>query len=176
MSLPPKLYSEATGEAFTQCSVCDNSLEGMLYFVEKAYQRNLGDREHTVIFEYAICESCKRQMMKKVSKESMQRMQHFMVHHQEEMEEMMQETSDLNHCSFTHQALEELDEYHVIGVIKNNEPQVAPMIFGPQILASYQDLLSEETKGFFDDFYDDFIDIPPELQRIFNKDIKPVII
>lgn len=176
MSLPKKLHSDATGELFHNCSVCDKNLEDKLYFVEKAYHRNLGDREHTAIFEYAICEACKRQMMKKVSRESLFKMQSFMEQHHEDMEEIMQIESDLEHCSFTQQPLEELDEYHVIAVIKNGETQMPPLVFGPKMLESYQELLSEETKGFFDDFNDEYIDIPPELKRIFNKDIKPVML
>ena len=176
MSLPKKLLSDATGDVFKECSVCHENLENQLHFIEKAYHRNLGDREHTTIFEYAICESCKRQMMQKVSKLSMAKMQAFMINHQEEMEEMMQVENDLEHCSFTQQSIEEMDEYHVIAVVQNGESQMTPLIFGPQILESYQGLLSEETKGFFDDFNENFIDIPPELARIFNKDIKPIMI
>ena len=175
MSLPKKLLSDVTGELFENCSVCEKKLDNQLYFVEKAYHRNLGDSHHTAIFEYAICESCKHDMMKKVSQESMLKMQDFMRQHQEEMEEMLQVKNDLEHCSFTQQPIEELDEYHVIGVIKDGETQISPMVFGPKILESYQELLSEETKDFFDDFNNNFIDIPPELKKIFDKDIKPVL-
>lgn len=176
MSIPKKLFSDATGEAFHHCSVCAQDLENQLYFIEKAYHRNLGDQFHTTIFEYAICESCKRDMMKKVSQESLMKMQSFMEEHQNEMQEMMHLPKDLEHCSFSHKPVEEMDEYHVIAAVRNGETQFPPVVFGPEMLESYQELLSEKTKEAFDDFNDDFIDIPPELQRILNKDVKPVLI
>lgn len=176
MDLPEKLYSEKTGKPFEHCSVCDTELNNKLHFVEKAYHRNLGDDAHSVIFEYAICESCKRNMLKEVSVESMARMQAFMMEHQAELDEIMHTEFDLTHCSFTQQPLTEMDEYHVVAVIRNGVAEMSPMIFGTHIMEVYQELLSEKTKGFFDDFYDDFIDIPPELAKILDKDVKPVLI
>lgn len=176
MSLPKKLHSDATGEAFQECSMCKQKLENQLYFIEKAYHRNLGDSSHTVIFEYAICEGCKREMMKKISQESLMKMQNFMSEHQNEMQEMMNIPGDMDHCSFSQRPIEELDEYHVIAAVLNGEPQFQPMVFGPEFLESYQELLSEKTKEAFDDFNDNFIDIPPELKRIWDKDVKPVLI
>lgn len=176
MSLPKKITSDATGQAFHHCSMCKNSLENQLHFIEKAYHRNLGDSAHTVIFEYAICETCKREMMKKISQESLLKMQNFMEEHQNEMQELMNFPKDLNHCSFSQRPIEEMDEYHVIAAVQNGIPQFQPMVFGPEFLESYQELLSEKTKEAFDDFNDNFIDIPPELKRILDKDLKPILI
>lgn len=176
MSLPRKLFSEKTGKAFEHCSVCSAELNDQLHFIEKAYHRNLGDDAHSVIFEYAICESCKRKMLREVSQESMLKMQVFMMEHQEDLDEMMQTEFDLNQCSFTQQSLSDMNEFHVVAVIRNGKPEMSPIVFGAQIMEVYQDLLSEKTKGFFDDFYDDFIDIPPELAKILDKDVKPVLI
>lgn len=175
MSLNAILNSEKTGKPFSECSVCGSTLSG-LHFIEKAYHRNLGDEEHSVIFEYAICQSCKQNMLQEVSRESMMRMQAFMMEHQEDLEEMMEAEEDLQHCTFTGQSLQEMDEYHVVAVIKNGQTEMPPMIFGTHIMEVYQNLLSEKTKEFFDGFYDDFIDIPPELARILDRDFKPVIL
>ncbi|MGI9525760.1 MAG: hypothetical protein ACR2MS_01475 [Weeksellaceae bacterium] len=176
MDLPKALLSETTSEAFAQCSVCNDSLKDKLYFLEKAYHRNLADEHHSVIFEYAICENCKRDMMQHISKESMQKMQGFMMEHQREVDDMMQHDVDLEHCTFTGKSLAETQEYHLVAVIRNNEVQMSPVIFGDEIMEQYQSLLSEETKGFFEDFYDNFIDIPPALAKILGKKMKPVLI
>ena len=173
---PEKLNSEKTGKPFQTCSVCGGSVEHLMHFIEKAYHRNLGDDEHTVIFEYAVCAPCKQQMLQEVSQESMIRMQRFMLEHQQELDEIMQTEFDLEHCSFTGQTLSEMDEYHIVAVVENGELKMSPMVFGMQIMQVYQDLLSEKTKEFFDGFYDDFIDIPPELARILDRDFKPVML
>ncbi|MDO5655238.1 MAG: hypothetical protein Q4G27_03765 [Flavobacteriaceae bacterium] len=176
MSLSHKLLSEKTGKPFTHCSICDSDLHGKLHFIEKAYHRNLGDHNHSVIFEYAICENCKRGMLQQVSAESLARMQAFMLEHQDEIDEMMHTTTDLEYCSFTGNSLDEMDEYHIVAVVQGDSTPMPPMIFGAAIMEVYQNLLSEKTKEFFDDFYDDFIDIPPELARILDKDFKPVFL
>ena len=176
MAISKKLFSDKTGEPFKECSVCNAELLEKLYFVEKAYHRNLGDNQHSVIFEYAICENCKRDMLQQVSRESMMRMQGFMLEHREELDEMMQVEGNLQQCSFTGKNLSDMDEYHLVAVVKNGNTEMPPIIFGNQIMETYQNLLSEKTKEFFDDFYDDFIDIPPELARILDKDFKPVLL
>ncbi|MXV39194.1 hypothetical protein GO491_10975 [Flavobacteriaceae bacterium Ap0902] len=176
MALPDKLLSETTHKAFEKCSVCGEDLQGQLYFLEKAYHRNLGDDQHSVIFEYAICEVCKRDMVQHVSKESMQRMQVFMMEHQAEVQGMMAHDMGLEQCTFTGKPLEETEEYHVVAVIRDGELQMTPVIFGDEVMRTYQELLSEETKGFFDDFYDKFIDIPPALAKILGKKVKPVLL
>ena len=176
MSIPEKLYSDKTGKPFENCSVCGEAFKDQLHFVEKAYHRNLGDDAHSVIFEYAICENCKREMLREVSQESMMRMQQFMMEHQEELDEMRNAAFDLNECSFTGQKLNEMDEFHVVAVIRNGKTEMSPIVFGLHIMEVYQNLLSEKTKEFFDDFYDDFIDIPPELAKILDRDIKPVML
>lgn len=176
MSLPKKLLSEKTAEPFTNCSVCNTELLDKLYFVEKAYHRNLGDENHSVIFEYAICENCKRNMLREVSQESMLKMQTFMYEHQAKINDVFETEFDLTKCSFTNKRLSDMDEYHVVAVIKNGETKIHPMIFGTEVMEQYQELLSEKTKGFFNDFYDSFIDIPPELAKVLDKDIKPVLL
>lgn len=176
MSLPQKILSDKTGEPFANCSVCNHTLENKLHFVEKAYHRNLGDHQHSVIFEYAICEKCKRDMLRQVSQESMMKMQVFMYENQAKINDVLDSELDLNQCSFTQKPLADMDEYHVVAVIKNGQIEMHPMIFGTDIMEQYQELLSEETKGFFDDFYHSFIDIPPELAKILDKDIKPVLL
>lgn len=176
MALPEKLLSETTSQPFDKCSVCDTDLENKLYFLEKAYHRNLGDNNHTVIFEYAICESCKRDMVQHISKKSMQKMQEFMMNHEQNVQDFMNHSIDLEHCTFTGKSIQDSEEYHVVAVVKNNELQMSPVIFGDKIMEEYQSLLSDETKGFFEDFYDNFIDVPPAIAKILGKDVKPVIL
>lgn len=175
--MPEEFYSERTQQAFESCSVCDEALENKLHFVEKAYQQNPETQKHFVLFEYAICESCKRNMMRKISQESMQNIQQFMLQMQSDNEFMITEeiTVDLTQCSFTQKPVSELEEYHLVGVFKNGKLQWQPFLFGTEMMEAYAEILSQKTKEAFDDFYNDFVDIPPALAKILDKDFSPVI-
>lgn len=47
-----------------------------------------------------------------------------------------------------------------------------PMLYGDSFIEEYSELLSEETKGFFDDLFNDITIIPPALAKILD-DEKP---
>lgn len=174
MSIPEKLYSDKTNQPFSHCTKCELILENEMYYIEKAYRRNLGDNNHFVIFEYAICVNCKKEMLQHISKESLQNMQNFMTENRQQISEFEYKEADFEHCSFTGKNIADLDEYQVVAVVKEGETLLMPVIFGSDILEEYQEILSEETKGFFDGFYHDFVDIPPALAKLLDG--RPIII
>ncbi len=71
----PFLKSEATQSEFTHCNVCEATLKGNSFLVEKAYHKNPINKKHFVVFEYAMCFKCKSEMMKELSQESFQNIQ-----------------------------------------------------------------------------------------------------
>ncbi|MDO5510275.1 MAG: hypothetical protein Q4F57_06235 [Weeksellaceae bacterium] len=171
-------HSEHTGKAFEHCSMCEELLEQKLYFVEKAYEQNPETLEHFVLFEYALCQNCKQQSLSQISKESMNRIREFMDAQQEELAHSWQlmENSGLEHCAFTGTPLQEMKEFHLVAAIENGRYRMKPMIVGPHTIQKYQDLLSDHTQQFFDDFFNDFVDIPPALAKILEEGYKPVFL
>src|SRR5690606_16990561 len=118
-------------------------------------------------FEYAICERCKTDMMQSISKESMKNIQEFAMKmggmpKLENSDEMQIDIKYmLNHCIATGKPLEELDEYHLVGIFKGDKMVQLPMLYGESFIEEYSELLSEETKGFFDDFFNNITLLPP---------------
>lgn len=170
--------SALTGEPFTHCSMCETPLDQQLYFVEKAYEQNPEDGQHFVLFEYALCQNCKQQSLMQISKESMEKIQEFMQEHSSDLQSTWQQmqSSGLDSCAFTGTPLEEMKEFHMVAAIENGRYRMKPMIIGPHTMQQYQDLLSDHTQQFFDDFFDNFIDIPPSLKKILESGYKPVFL
>ncbi len=180
-SLHSFLKSEASQKEFTHCNVCETSLENNSYIVEKAFQQNPETGKHFVIFEYAMCFHCKTNMMKELSKESFQNIKRLAEEFQEkgQIQDLLNaDYFNPNKCSVTGKKVDEMESYHTVCVVQSNgaENHITPLLYGIEIIEAYADVLSNETQDFFDDFYDQFIDIPPALAKILNSDIKTVIL
>ncbi|MBV7441692.1 hypothetical protein KRX57_09685 [Weeksellaceae bacterium TAE3-ERU29] len=170
-----EVYCEVTEQPFETCNVCGNSLQDQLYFVEKAYQKNKENGQFFVVFEFAICSNCRMDMLKGISNQSLTKMQMYMHDYTPEIENPEREI-DFNTCTFTKEPLQNYDEYHMVATISKDKYYIPPVIMGGKIMEEYQELLSDKTKGFYDDFYNDFVDIPPALAKILKADKKPVFI
>lgn len=176
--IPEQFYSEKTGKAFTHCSVCDAPLGNSLYAIEKAFQKYPGTTEDFVVFEYAICGECKNDMIKDISKESMYRIQEYaMSMEMPEIEVGENGKPDifyyLSNCIASGKPISELNEYHLMGVFRNGKLLQIPIVYGESVIEEYSELLSEKTKGFFEDFFDKITDLPPTLALILKSDEKP---
>lgn len=182
--MPESFYSSENKQAPEECSVCGNKFGDKMYFIEKAFQRSHDRTEYHTTFEYAICEDCKNDMMQSISKESMKNIQEYALQLGEKKEDVafLNEEINLNHqlthCIASGKSIEELDEYHLVGVFKNNRLIHPPMVYGETFIEEYTELLSEETKGFFDDFFDSITVLPPSLAKILEdeKPKRPVFI
>ncbi len=182
--IPEQFHSSETHQPPTECSVCGNDFGNRHYFIEKAFQKTHDKSEFQMTFEYAICERCKTDMMQSISKESMQHIQEFamkmggMPQLENSNEVEIDMTHLLNHCSATGTPVNELEEYHLVGIFKNGKMVQIPMLYGETFIEEYSELLSEETKGFFDDFFNNITVLPPTLAKILEeeKPKRPVLI
>lgn len=182
--IPEEFYSSENHQPHTECSVCGNGFGNGHYFIEKAFQRTHDKTEFQLSFEYAICERCKTDMMQSISKESMQKMQEFAMNmggmprleNSEDVEIDMNYM--LNHCIATGKSLDSLDEYHLVGIMRGDKLVQLPIVYGERFIEEYSELLSEETKGFFDDFFNNITVLPPTLAKILEdeKPRRPVLI
>lgn len=176
--IPEEFNSDETQQLPTECSACGNEFGNRHFFIEKAFQKTHDGSSFELSFEYAICERCKTDMMQSISKESMQSIQEF-VQQMGGMPSLRNSQEDeidvkymMNHCISTGKPLDELKEYHLVGIFKQGKMVQLPMLYGESFMEEYAALLSEETKGFFDDFFDHITVIPPTLAKIL-EDEKP---
>lgn len=135
-------------------------------------------------FEYVICERCKVDMMKSLSQESMKNIQQFAMNlgGMPQLEDANDTKIDLDfmmsHCIHSGKSIEELEEYHLVGIFKEGKLVQLPMVYGEGFIEEYSELLSEETKEFFDDFFDHITVLPPTLAKLLEdeKPKRPVLI
>lgn len=183
--IPPEFFSEENQQPYEVCSVCGNSFGFGHYFIEKAFQKTHDHSQFQLTFEYAICESCKNDMMRAISKESMKRIQQFALEIGGTTSFQNADTIeiDLNylmkHCVATGKSIEELNEYHLVGIFKDGKLAQLPIVYGESFIDEYAELLSEETKGFFDDFFNHITVLPPSLAKLLDDETpkkRPVLI
>jgi hypothetical protein len=182
--IPEEFHSSETQLPPVECSVCGNDFGEDHYFIEKAFQRTYDGSNYELTFEYAICERCKSDMMQSISKESMKRIREYAMQMGgiPSLKDSGEEEIDLNyllkHCIATGKSIDELNEYHLVGIFKNGRLVQLPMLYGEDFMEEYSELLSEETKGFFDDFFDHITVLPPSLAKILEdeKPKRPVMI
>lgn len=163
--IPEIFHSDGSGQHFGQCSACRSELVGN-YFIEKVFRRYENGEKYTV-FEMAICKDCHNEMMDGISDESRQRMTQFM---EEGMKYMPNEDESfeqsLSRCNFTGQATDELKEFHVLGFFRGDHLLNNPVVMSAEMREEQAELLSEQTKDFFDDFMKRIIDLPPDIASI----------
>ena len=155
-----------------------------MYFIEKAYQRTHDKTEFALTFEYAICEDCKKDMMVSISKESFQNIQRFAMEMGDVFDFGNIDSDEIStdylmtHCMATGKSIDELNEYHLLGIFSGDKMMQFPILYGDSFIEEYSELLSEETKGFFDDLFNDITIIPPALAKILDdeKPKRPVLI
>lgn len=182
--IPEQFNSAEDNQVPTECSVCGMGFGNRHYFIEKAFLRTHDKSEFETSFEYAICEGCKTDMMKSLSKESMRNIQQFAMSMggMPTMEDSEEVEIDMNyllsHCISSGKSIEDLDEYHLVGIFKEGKLVQLPMVYGESFIEEYSEILSEETKGFFDDFFDHITVLPPTLAKILEdeKPKRPVFI
>src|SRR5690606_19044979 len=149
--IPEEFYSEENHQPHQECSVCGNGFGDSHYFIEKAFQKTHDNSGFETTFEYAVCERCKSDMMKSISKESMRNIQNFalrmggMPKPENANEVEIDLNYMLNHCISSGKPKEELNEYHLVGIFRNGKLVQLPMLYGESFIEKYSELLSEET-------------------------------
>lgn len=164
-SIPEEFYSFNTGQPFCECSDCGKDLlePGVVYVIEKAIRQYAGYTAKDVIFEVAICLECVERIKDEISAESMRNMMKF-------YEEMMMngaqvEPGDsLTKCAATGTPRKELTNYQINALCNGTElsPLQPPYLISGEVLDEMNDILSDATRDFLDDYQQKFIGPSPE--------------
>jgi hypothetical protein len=178
----PKVFRTFISEDyFRNCITCDKYLldEETEYVIEKVI------REGYVELEYSMCLECVEKMRQKMSKESMERVNHYF----EENFNFYDKRYDLfaskisniddyiSHSLFKDKSIHDLDEYQLLGHCRGNKMllSVFPYIVSKDAIEEVQELLSAKTREELDDFTDKHFGLPPDLKEILRTK-RPVLL
>ena len=166
--VPEIFWSFETGEPFRKCNVCDSDLfePGTNYLIEKAFQKT------ETVFEYAICMQCHGKLFKEVSQQSQKLFVNY-FHEHVDMEQRSKELLQLfgmNHDEWLSNCLvkgtpkERCEEHQIYGMCVDRDLVFLemPFMISSAVIEDLLVLLSDQTKGFLDNFSDHVlgIDVP----------------
>lgn len=164
-NIPEEFYSFNTGEPFDKCSDCERNLlePGVIYVIEKAIRQYEGYTAKDVIFECAICLNCAERVKNELSKESLSNMMKF-------YEEMMmggqqfEDGETMSKCAATGTPRKKLTNYQINALCDGSKlsPFQPPYLISGEILEEMNDILSDSTRDFLDDYQQKFIGPSPE--------------
>ncbi len=167
--IPKEFHSYEKDGLFTNCIECDRELLSgdCDYVIEKAFRNYQGFKAEDVIFDYAICMDCAMEIQKRMSKESMFKIQEYMQkqmldRHQDLAKRDLTNVDELySKCMFTNEDKSNCEEYQVFAFCRGDKMnlQMPPYMVSGPILDEISELLSDETRD--------------ELNGFFNKHFSP---
>ena len=182
----PKLFQSVEKEGlFTECIECGENLldTGRQYVIEKVF------RGTEPIIELAMCLNCRDRSGECMSAESAQSIQSFFesrVNFSDRIYQLLlqrgpdadQDSVDdwVDRCMFSGELRSEMREYQVVALCEGKEMirDFFPIMISGQIMEELSSLLSEQTKGWMDDFIDTNFGMPPEFCE--PPGVRPVLI
>ncbi len=181
VEIPALFRSDATGEPFDHCLVCNRYLLGdnTQYLVEKAFRSYKGFEARDTIFEYALCMPCREQMSEMLSAESKSRIEAYFEEHVDFVARRTQLLSSgqrdveswLETCLITCHPASELEEFQVFCECAGEHMLFTylPYMVGGPAMDEIANLLSDKTIDELNGFSDEFLGLPPELEDIFTR-------
>ena len=163
--IPEEFYSFNTGQPFCECSDCGKNLlkPGTIYVIEKAIRQYAGYTAKDIIFEVAICLECVERMKNEISTESMNNMMKF---YEEMILNRMEREADfsMTKCVATGIPREKLTNYQINALCDGSKlsPLQSPYLVSGAVLDEMNDILSDKTRDFLDDYQQRFIGPSPE--------------
>ena len=178
--VPELFFPFESKEPFKECSRCSKELidSNTEYFIEKALKPN------DTIYEYAVCYSCAESVQRKMSEDSLQKVNDFFAKRMRLLEHrhLMLEKHDLDysfwldHCVVEGTPASEMQEYQIMAHCQgpNMIFSVFPYCLGSNAADQLVSVLSAETLEELDHLGDELIDIPPELRSLWHR--KPILV
>ncbi|MDF1810639.1 MAG: hypothetical protein P1V20_00425 [Verrucomicrobiales bacterium] len=164
--VPEDFFSFETGEPFEVCIECKSDITGPNsdYIIEKAWQ------DDELIYEYALCESCCRDLRGEMSKESMKYLKKAL------RKPVLKTTIDGCRCCGLPRL--ELPGYTLIGSCLGREMIFwnVPVLICEPCLAIIAEGLSKQTRDIMDDFEERNFPGPPEAEIDLPKPRRKVVL
>lgn len=168
IEIPGIFKTFVSEEYFQNCISCGKYLldSGSQYVIEKAIKDNY------IEFEYAMCLECAEKMRKKLSTESLDRIDKYFEEHVDlpgKINRFLQDNSTsvddyLSTCLISGKSINNLNEYQIFAICEGKELLLSlfPYMISHSIVEEMQELLSAKTRDELDDFTSRHFDLPPE--------------
>ncbi len=178
--IPEVFYETNTKEPFRKCTICGIELieSNLPYVIEKAIKNYPEDKKTDVIFEYAICIECVEETRNSLSKESLEKINNYMLNHTDLLtrRNFLLSGNNLNvndwlsNCVVNNKPTEELPEYQIVCQCQGDKMLYTymPYMLSCDVTEEIQELLSKQTKDELDRFYDENLGLPPDLKELFK--------
>ena len=152
--IPEEFFSFETGEPFSECVECKGPIghSHSDYIIEKCYQ------DDEVIYEYALCDDCSKDLRGEMSKESTKYLKKAMKR------PLLKTTTD--GCRICALPKHELPSYTIVGACMGADMLFwnVPILICEPCLELISEGLSKETKDILDDFEERNFPGPPEME------------
>ena len=182
VEIPTSFHSVEHDGPFTKCLMCNGELvaNGKDYMIEKVY------RGTEVILELAMCTDCREGCGKSMSVESMEAIQKYFESNldaETRIRELYHAPSAntnnvdawIETCVLKGKSIDDLREYQVIAYCNGNEliKGFFPIMISGDAVEEISELLSEQSKGWMDDFVGDNFGMPSEF---LDPSFRPVLL
>ena len=169
--IPDYFKSLDTGESFQTCKLCECSLDGQDFVIEKTFKNNKVFQARELLFEYAVCMTCAKSAHQDISEESMAKIMELMSAHQSQYHMRLQllhqnEHYDMlawsEHCFFTGKPTRLCEEFTVSALFEKGQLiyEYSPVVVSDDFMELLQDHLSVETKKLLGGLGEELIDSP----------------
>lgn len=169
VDIPSIFHSVEFGGPFQQCQICTRNLmaDNQPYMIEKVF------RGPETIIEMATCLTCSLQVQSEMSQESQQTLQrefHGKVDWGERLQwlesdgEPLDSQRWLSQCVITGNSKDEVRNFQIGGMFIGDQMalSVLPYMISAEAVEQIGEQLSEETRGYMQDFVGDQFGMPPE--------------
>lgn len=167
--IPKEFYDSTTKTPLAHCKRCKKELlvSHAEYVIEKVVKRIDGIEQ--VLFEYAICMDCIKDVQDEISEESAENIKQHMLAKMEAVRDRPFEGT--NACLWSGIPREELDEFQLIAKCVGDKTFSfqPPFMVSGAMMEELDGLLSAKTRDTLDRFMDDNFGPPPEFRELFRK-------
>ena len=184
--IPRAFHSLEKDGPFERCVQCDAELltSGRPYLIERVF------RGTEPIIEYALCESCVEKAQQELSQESKEAVAKYLAEHVDfaarlerlnevagVKDEDLDAESWFDHCAVSGQSAAHTRERQIAAWCQGSQMRIdhaLPLMLAGPALEELQEVLSEKTRGWMNDFVSDNFGMPPEFCD--QPDIRPILL
>lgn len=192
--IPSIFYNSETKQPFTHCLICDCAVQEQAdgYMIERAIRHYPEMQLENVIFEYAMCKSCVSKMQSELSDQTVLAISLYFMNakrlkmrpdwtperdeHNQVISPSFKVDEWVNECVIKGVPKADLTEYTVTASCIGNKivPSILPYMVSGVAMDEMAEHISNESRGFFDDFTDRYFSGPPELKALLQG--RPVLL